>query len=185
MFCAFFVETAAMSWSAVFLSGPAGASAALAAGAVVTYAAAMGVARLFGDRLLARWGIGGLARRSGLVSCAGVLLAIGTRAPVPALVGFALVGIGCAAVVPALFRVGGSALGVAQGAGIAAVGTAGYVGGLLNGPAIGFLARGIGLSSALGLVAVASGVIALLGSRLTSDAPAPGRATPGELTASR
>jgi hypothetical protein len=128
----------------------------------------MGVARLFGDRLLERWGIGGLARRSGWVSCAGVLLAIGTRSPVPSLVGFALVGIGCAAVVPALFRVGGSAPGVAQGAGIAAVATAGYVGGLLNGPVIGFLARGIGLSGALGLIAGASGVIALLGPRLGS-----------------
>jgi hypothetical protein len=185
MFCAFFVETAAMSWSAVFLSGPAGASAAVAAGAVVAYAAAMGVARLFGDRLLEHWGIGGLARRSGLLSCAGVLLAVGTRSPVPALVGFALVGIGCAAVVPALFRVGGTAPGVAQGAGIAAVATAGYVGGLLNGPAIGFLARGVGLSAALGLVAAASGLIALLGPRLTRAAPSVGPTPAGELTASR
>jgi hypothetical protein len=185
MFCAFYVETAAMSWSAVFLSGPAGASAALAAGAVVTYAGAMGVARLFGDRLLERWGIGGLARRSGLLSCAGVLLAIGTRSPAPALLGFALVGIGCAAVVPALFRVGGTAPGVAQGAGIAVVATAGYVGGLLNGPSIGFLARGIGLSGALGLVAVASGVIALLGPRLTREASSAEPTTTGGLTASR
>jgi fucose permease len=185
MFCAFYVETAAMSWSAVFLSGPAGAGAALAAGAVVTYAGAMGVARLFGDRLLGRWGIGGLARRSGLLSCAGVLLAVGTRSPAPALVGFALVGVGCAAVVPALFRVGGTAPGVAQGAGIAAVATAGYVGGLLNGPSIGFLARGIGLSGALGLVAVASGVIALLGPRLTHEVTSAEPTATGGLTASR
>ena len=39
-------------------------------------------------------------------------------------------------------------------------------GGVLNGPAIGFLARGIGLTGALGLVAVAGAVIALLGPRL-------------------
>lgn len=166
MFCALFVEAAAMSWSAVFLNGPAGAGAALAAGAVVTYAGAMGLARLVGDRLTARWGIGGLTRRSGLLSCAGILLAIGTRSPVPSLVGFALVGVGCAAIVPALFRVGGSMPGISQGAGIAAVGTAGYLGGLLNGPAIGFLARGVGLSAALGLVAVAGATIALLAPRL-------------------
>jgi hypothetical protein len=166
MFCALFVEAAAMSWSAVFLSGPARAGAALAAGAVVAYAAAMGLARLIGDRLTARWGIGGLARRSGLLSCAGILLAIGTRSPVPSLAGFALVGVGCAAIVPALFRVGGSMPGISQGAGIAAVGTAGYLGGLLNGPAIGFLSRGVGLSAALGLVAVAGATIALLAPRL-------------------
>src|SRR5581483_2653415 len=51
MFCAFFVESASMNWSAVFLSGPAGASAAVAAGAVVAYAAAMGAARLVRDHL--------------------------------------------------------------------------------------------------------------------------------------
>src|SRR5207248_5596552 len=133
MFCALFVEFAAMNWSAVFLNGPAGAGAAVAAGAVVCYAGAMGVARLFGDRLLERWGIGGLALRSGTVSCAGMLLAIATRSPAPALVGFALVGVGCAAIVPALFRVGGSAEGVSHGAGIAAVATAGYLGGIVAG----------------------------------------------------
>ena len=170
MFCAFFVEASAMDWSAVFLSGPAGASSAIAAAAVVAYAAAMGVARLFGDRLMLRWGIGGLARRSGLLSCAGMALTLGTRASAPSLVGFALVGVGCAAVVPALFRVGGSVPGIAQGAGVAAVATAGYAGAMLNGPAIGFLARGAGLTAALGLVAAAALVIALLGPRLGSSA---------------
>jgi len=170
MFCAFFVESSAMSWSAVFLNGPAGASAAVAAGAVVAYAAAMGAARLVGDRLLLHWGIGGLARRSGTITCVGTLLAITTRSPAPALAGFALVGIGCAAIVPALFRVGGSAPGVAKSAGIAAVGSAGYVGGLCNGPAIGFLARVVGLSGALGLLALAGALVAVLGPRLSGRA---------------
>jgi MFS family permease len=164
MFCAFFVESSAMNWSAVFLSGPAGAGAAVAAAAVVAYAAAMGFARLFGDKLMLRWGIGGLSQRSGLLSCAGTLLAVTTRSPVPSLVGFALVGIGCAAIVPALFRFGGSP------AGIAAVASAGYSGGLLNGPAIGFLARGVGLSAALGLLVVAGAVIVAFGPRLGSRA---------------
>jgi Major Facilitator Superfamily len=169
MFCAFFVEMAAMNWSAVFLSGPAGASAAVAAGAVVAYAAAMGGVRLVGDRLMLRWGIGGLARRSGVVTCVGTLLAITTQSPIPSLIGFALVGVGCAAIVPALFRVGGTAPGVAHGAGIAAVATAGYLGGLFNGPVIGFLARGVGLSAALGTLVVAGGLIAVLGGRLGSS----------------
>ncbi len=170
MFCAFFVESAAMSWSAVFLSGPVGASAAVAAGAVVAYAAAMGAARLFGDRLLVRWGFGGLAQRSGMVTCVGTLLAILTRSTVPALIGFALVGIGCAAIVPALFRIGAAMPGISQSAGVAAIATAGYTGGLVNGPTIGFVARGVGLSAALGLLAVAGAVIVVLGPRLGSRA---------------
>jgi Major Facilitator Superfamily len=165
-FCSMFVESAAMNWSAVFLAGPAGASAAVAAGGVVAFSVAMAVARFLGDPLLVRWGVAGLARRGGLLSLTGMLLALGTRSPLPGLVGFALVGAGCAAIVPSLFRLAGSVPGVGAGAGIAAVATAGYTGGVVNGPAIGFLARAIGLTGALGLVAAASALIAALGPRL-------------------
>jgi hypothetical protein len=41
---------------------------------------------------------------------------------------------------------------------------------VINGPAIGFLARGVGLSAALSLLAVAGALIALLGPRLGSRA---------------
>jgi hypothetical protein len=165
-FCSMFVESAAMNWSAVFLSGPAHASTAVAAGGVVAFATAMALARLVGDRLTLRWGVAGLAQRGGLLTAAGIGLALATRSPVPGLVGFALVGAGCAAIVPALFRVAASVEGVAAGAGIAAVATAGYTGGVLNGPAIGFLARGVGLTAALSLIGVAGVLIAALGPRL-------------------
>ena len=169
-FCALFVEFAAINWTAVFLTGPVGASATVAAAGVVVYALAMAFARLVGDRLLLDWGIGRLARRSGAFTCVGMALALATRSTVPALIGFALVGAGCAAIVPALFRVGGSVPGVSSGAGIASVATAGYAGAVVNGPAIGFLARGIGLTGALSLVAVGAALIAVLGPRLGSAA---------------
>jgi predicted MFS family arabinose efflux permease len=165
-FCSMFVESAAMNWSAVFLSGPAHASAAVGAGGVVAYSVAMVAARLAGDPLTLRWGVAGLARRGGSLTCAGMALALLTRSPVPALIGFALVGAGCAALVPALFRVAAAAPGVSSGAGIAAVATAGYTGGVVNGPAIGFLARGVGLTAALSLIAVAGALIAVLGPKL-------------------
>jgi hypothetical protein len=170
MFCAFFVEAATVSWTAVFLTGPAGTSGAVGAAGVAAFSLAMGLARLVGDRLLERWGMGGLAVRSGALSCAGIVLALATRSPVPAFVGFACVGAGSAPIVPALFRLGGTVPGVASGAGIAAVATAGYAGGVVNGPAIGFLARGVGLTGALGLVGAAALTIALLGPRLGSAA---------------
>lgn len=169
-FCSMFLESATTNWSAVFLAGPARASAAVAACGVVAFSIAMVVARLVGDRLSARWGVAGLARRGGLLTCIGIALALATRSPLPALIGFALVGAGCAALVPALFRVAASVPGVSSGAGIAAVATAGYTGGVVNGPAIGFLARGIGLSGALSLLGVAGALIAILGPQLGSRA---------------
>jgi fucose permease len=169
-FCSMFVESATMNWSAVFLSGPAGASSAVAAGGVVAFAVAMLAGRLAGDPLTVRWGVDGLARRGGLLTIVGLALALVTRSPVPALVGFALVGAGCAAIVPALFRVAASVPGVSPGAGIASVATAGYFGGVVNGPTIGFLARGVGLTAALSLVGVAGAAIAVLGPKLRSRA---------------
>jgi hypothetical protein len=165
-FCCMFVESATMNWAAVFLSGPAHTGAAVAAGGVVAFAIAMAAARFVGDRIVARWGVGGLARIGGALTVGGMVLALATRSPVPALVGFACVGAGCAAIVPALFRIAATAPGVSPGAGIAAVATAGYSGGVINGPAIGFLARGVGLTGALGLVAVAGVLITVLGPRL-------------------
>jgi predicted MFS family arabinose efflux permease len=165
-FCTMFVESATMNWSAVFLAGPADASAAVAAGGVVAYSTAMVIARLAGDPLSARWGVAGLARRGGALTVIGMTLALATRSPIPTLVGFALVGAGAAALVPALFRVAAAAPGISSGAGIASVATAGYLGGVVNGPAIGFLARGIGLTGAMGLIAIAGALIALLGPRL-------------------
>jgi MFS family permease len=172
-FCSFFLESATMSWTAVFLAGPAGASAAVAAGGVVMYSIAMAIARFAGDPLSLRWGIGGIARRGGTLVVIGISLALLTRSSVPALIGFALVGAGCAAIVPALFRAAAAVPGVSAGAGIAAVATAGYFGGVVNGPAIGFLARAVGLTAAMSLIGVGGALIAILGPRLERVGSAP------------
>ena len=166
MFCSMFVETATMNWSSVFLAGPVNAGAAVAASGVVVFSVAMAAARFGGDPLIARWGVAGLARRGGWLSAGGMLLALATRSPVPSLVGLACVGAGCSAIVPALFRFAAGARGIASGAGIASAATMGYLGGVSNGPAIGFLAGGVGLTKALGLVVIGSVLIALLGPRL-------------------
>jgi fucose permease len=173
MFCAFFVEAATISWAAIFLTGPVGTSAAVGAAGLATFSLSMALARLVGDRLLEHWGIGGLSVRSGGLTCTGLVLALATRSPVPAFVGLACIGAAAAPLVPALLRVGGTATGVASGAGIAAVATAGYAGSLVNGPAIGFLAGGVGLTGALGLIGGAALVIALLGRRLGQEAANP------------
>ena len=164
-FCGMFVEWGAANWCAVFLTGPAGTSASVGAAGVVGISLAMACARVFGDRLTERWGVAVLTRRGALLALAGVLLALATRSPVPAIAGFACIGAGMAMVVPAVFRAAASVTGIADGAGIAAVAVAGYSGSLANGPAIGFVARGIGLTGALALLAVACALVAVLASR--------------------
>ena len=116
-FCAMFAEWGAASWCAVFLTGPVGTRASVGAAGVVGISLAMACARVFGDRLTERWGVAVLTRRGALLALAGVLLALATRSPVPAIAGFACVGAGVATVVPAVFRAAGSVTGIAAGAG--------------------------------------------------------------------
>jgi len=161
-FCAMFAEWGAASWCAVFLTGPVGTSASIGAAGVVGISLAMAAARVFGDRLTERWGVAALTRRGALLALAGVALALATRSAVPAILGFACVGAGVATVVPAVFRAAGSVTGIAAGAGIATVAVAGYSGSVANGPTIGFVASGIGLTGALSLVGVACALVAAL-----------------------
>jgi hypothetical protein len=89
------------------------------------------------------------------------------------------VGVGSAVLVPAIFRVAGTTSHTSAAAGIAAVATAGYTGAVVNGPTIGFFARGVGLTGALGLLGGAGLVIALLGPRLGLEATPAKPAPPG------
>jgi len=164
-FCGMFAESGAANWCAVFLTGPAGSSASVGAAGVVGISLTMAFARVFGDRLTELWGVAVLTRRGALLGLAGVVLALATRSSVPAIAGFACIGAGVSMVVPAVFRAAGSVTGIAAGAGIASVAAAGYSGSVANGPAIGFVARGIGLTGALALLGVGCALVAVLAPR--------------------
>ncbi len=81
----------------------------------------------------------------------------------PAIAAFACIGAGVAMVAlqAGAFAPPGRSPGSPPGAGIATVAVAGYSGSVANGPAIGFVARGIGLTGALGLLGVACACVAV------------------------
>jgi hypothetical protein len=72
---------------------------------------------------------------------------------VAGLIGFALVGVGAANVVPVLFSAAGRVPGMAPGLAISTIATLGYCGILVGPAAIGFIADHLGLPAALGIVA--------------------------------
>ena len=78
--------------------------------------------------------------------------------PVAALIGFALVGLGFANIVPVLFSAAGQFEGIAPAHGIAAVSSMGYLGMMAGPPLIGFIAERRSLASGL-LVVVFFAVI--------------------------
>jgi HAD superfamily hydrolase (TIGR01509 family) len=161
-FCTMLAEGAAADWSAVYLSRSLGAAAALAALGYTAFSLAMVVSRTVGDRLNVRLGPVSLVRGGGLVAAAGLAVALVDGSTAAALAGFAAMGAGLGVVVPVLFRAAGSTPGVSAGVAVAAVSTIGWFGFLAGPPAIGFAAGAVGLRSALGLVVLATVLLALL-----------------------
>jgi fucose permease len=155
-------EGAMADWSAVYLRFVVGADAAMAAAGFAAFSMLMAVGRLLGDKLIHLLGSVWMLRFGSLLAAVGFALALAVGDPLLSIVGFGLVGLGLANVVPVLFRAGAAVPGVAPGTGIAAVATLGYCGFLGGPPLIGFTAEVITLQGALALVALSLGLIAVL-----------------------
>jgi MFS family permease len=162
-FLAMMTEGAIGDWSGIYLRHDLGAGAAAAATGFTGFSLGMAIARLGGDVLNERLGAGRLLRGGmALVAVAlGAVLLIGR--PVPAAIGFALVGLGMANAVPLLFSAGGRV--DPPGPSLAAVFTVGYTGFIIGPPVIGFLADSMGLPQTLGLLVLAALAVAALGGR--------------------
>ncbi|WP_437880829.1 MFS transporter [Pseudomonas sp. LRF_L74] len=153
-FIVFLAEGTMLDWSAVFLSQVRGVDASLAGTGFVVFSLTMTTARLFGDRLVARFG----RHRSIILGsvCGGIGFGVATLVPVweVALLGYGLVGLGCSNIVPALFSMAGQQRSMPPSIAIPAVTTLGYMGVLAGPAAIGFIAHASSLLTAFILVAV-------------------------------
>ena len=160
-FCGLIVEGAMADWSAVYLRRALGASPETAALGFAVFSACMAAARFAADGLTARVGGQRLVRAGAFAGAAGLALCVVAPAVGPAVVGFALVGLGFAAVVPTLFRAAAGAPGMGAGRGIAAVTTTGYLGFLAGPPALGFVAEAAGLRASFAVVVALALAVAL------------------------
>jgi predicted MFS family arabinose efflux permease len=162
-FLVMLTEGAIGDWSGIYLRQDAGASPAGAALAFTGFSLGMAIARLGGDVVNARIGAGRLLRvGTALVAIAlGGVLLIGQM--VPAVIGFALCGLGIANAVPLLFTAAGRIH--PPGPSLAAAFTLGYTGFVVGPPVIGVLSDQVGLPRTLVLLLLAPVTVAVLGSR--------------------
>jgi MFS family permease len=154
-FCTVVGEGAMADWSAVYLRYFTGSTAGVAALGFGAFSLLMAVSRFRGDRLTSRFGPVNMVRAGGLLSASGMLLAVLVPMSVPAIAGFALTGIGFAAIFPIAISAAGRA-GPIPGQAIAMVATCGYVGFLAGPPVIGFVSQATNLRVGLGVVVVTS-----------------------------
>ncbi len=171
-FISLLAEGAAGDWSAVYIHKPLHSSQAVAALGYFAFSLMMVGGRLSGDRLTTRFGPVALVRGGGLLAAGSLTVALVVGNPVAAIIGFAGMGTGLAAVVPTVFRAAGSRSDVAPGIGLASVSLIGYFGFLVGPPLIGSTAKLLGLPAALGIVALFMAAIGFLASNAASSAAA-------------
>jgi predicted MFS family arabinose efflux permease len=153
-FCSLFAEGAVDDWSGVYLHEVQGASFGVAPLGAAACGAGMTVGRLCGDRVIARYGRTSTLWGTSLVASAGMSLAVLAPTLGLALLGYGILGLGVATIVPIAFTLAGNTAGVAPALALSRVTTLGYAG-LFGSPTIiGLLAHGVGLAVALSLPAV-------------------------------
>ena len=163
-------EGAMADWSGLYLRTVAGASQDLALLGYVAFSAAMLMGRAGGDSLVRALGRSMVVGTGATMSAAGLTLAVILPTPALAPLGFALVGLGLANVVPAVFSAAG-AVAASPAAGIAMVATAGYAGFLIGPVAIGIAAAAAGLRAGMLLLAASSVVVGLLARSVRNRSP--------------
>ena len=169
-FVVFLTEGSALDWSAVLLRTVHQAGAAQAGVAYAAFSATMTGGRFFGDRVVGRLGLVRTVGLGALVAAAGLAVAaLAPSWPISA-AGYALVGAGCANIVPALFTLTGRQTAMPEASAVAAVSVLGYAG-ILAGPAgIGLVANLSSLPAALLAVAGLLLAVAATAVRLRSAA---------------
>ncbi|MCT9075417.1 MFS transporter [Streptomyces fulvoviolaceus] len=161
-FLASFAEGAASQWSSVYTADYLDEGAALGAATYTCFSVAILVARLLGDRFVARLGRRLFVQLSLLTVALGVTVVVARPALPLAFVGFTVVGLGIACVLPAAIALAGRQPGVPAGEGVSVITIGQWPGFLLAGPAVGLLAGTTSLRPALGALIVSSLAAALL-----------------------
>jgi fucose permease len=147
-------------WSVLYLKQEVGMPQALAALGYATFSGAMALSRFGGDYLRSRYSEQVLLRFGATMAAMAMTVVLVSANTWVAFIGFALAGAGLAPVAPILFNAATRVPGVSRAAAIASVTSIGYSGFMIAPPLIGSIATATSLTMALGVVVLASGLLA-------------------------
>lgn len=151
-FAVFLTEGTVLDWSAVYLTDVRAIPASLGGLGYTCFAIAMTVARLTGDRIISSLGRLPVVLGGALIAAAGMAMVTFIASWPLALLGYTLVGAGCANIVPVMFSAAGRQTVMPQSVAVPAITTLGYLG-VLSGPAvIGYVAHYTHLAFSFSLI---------------------------------
>ncbi len=144
-FISFLEEGAMMDWGGVLLTTMKGFDMSMAGVGFTIFSAAMLLMRLTGDWAVNKLGGKAVTVGGGLVACCGFLLLVFAPINVLLYLGFFLIGIGSANIVPVFFSMMGKQKEMPVAQAVSSVSTMGYMGILAGPAAIGFVANATSL----------------------------------------
>jgi MFS family permease len=115
------VEDAGSSWATIYLRDNLGAPAALAAFGYIALVGFQFIGRIFGDRLVDRFGERAVTAAGGILTAAGMGTALVFPSVPGTIAGFAAAGLGAATVIPAAFHAADKVPGLRPGTGLTVV----------------------------------------------------------------
>lgn len=134
-FILFLMEGSVLDWSALVLTTRQGLDPAQAGLGYAAFAVTMTIGRLTGDRIVGLLGSSKIMFAGGLIAMIGMLIAVWSPDWRISLLGFAMVGLGAANIVPVLYSAIGHQTVMPSSLAVSAVTTLGYLG-ILIGPAL-------------------------------------------------
>lgn len=140
-FIIFMAEGTVLDWSALYLVESRNIPDTLGGLGFAAFATSMTIGRLTGDAIVGKYGALKVVMAGTLIATLGFLIVINSYTLTVVLVGYLLIGIGCANIVPVMFSQIGKQKSMPQMVAVPAVTTLGYIG-VLAGPAIiGYIAH--------------------------------------------
>ncbi|MEX3605301.1 MAG: MFS transporter [Burkholderia sp.] len=153
-------EGAMYDWATIYMRDVVAATPAFANAAYAVFSGGMAAGRFAGDFVRARFGAPQLFA-SASFACVGMLGTLLLPEPVPALIGFTIMGLGLANMMPLLFAAAARVAGISPAEGLAHVAGLAYFG-LMFGPVvIGAVTQAAGLPVGLGIVALCAAIVAV------------------------
>ncbi|MEJ7559582.1 MAG: MFS transporter [Pedobacter sp.] len=152
-FAVFLSEGAMLDWSAVFLRENRGVDPALSGVGYAAFSVAMAIMRLLGDKIVLKLKGPIVVIGGALIASTGLFLVVFNTWLPMVLLGFVLLGIGAANIVPIFFSEAGRLKNVPASVAIPVVTVMGYTGQLAGPALLGFIAYHYSLDVAMGFTA--------------------------------
>lgn len=161
-FCSMTCEGAMFDWSNIYFQKVVTVKKGWMGAGLTSFMCTMALGRFFADAFTNKFGPKLAFQCSGLLTAAGLLLAVLFPYLVTALIGFLLVGFGVSSVVPLVYSLAGKSKILSPGMALAAVSSIGFLGFLLGPPIIGLIASASSLRVSFAVIAGMALCVALL-----------------------